>query len=131
MRQARVADVDAARGERERSRDLLEALGLLGTLRRLRLGPAPLELPDGEPGLVGEPPNDRDRRRVGLVDGGLPRDDEDELGPPSDCDRRAEGGADAKLENALEALRARLGENIGNERDAEVLDRRFEAREVP
>ena len=131
VRQARVADVDATRGERERGRHLLQALSLVRARCSLGLGASALELPDGEPGLVGEAPDDRNRRLVGLVHGGLPGDDEDQLSPSVDCDRRAERRADPELANALQAVVPSFGEDVGHEGDTESLDGLLEAREVP
>ena len=78
------------------------------------------------------------RRTIAIVVGSgsstvdLPRDDEDELGPSADCDRRAERRADPELANALQACPSRASARTsGTKETPRSSTAPCEAREVP
>ena len=85
--QAGVADVAASRRQGEGRGNPLEPFRLL----RSRCGPllrqSTLELLERETGLIREPADDGDRRRIGPIDGRLPRNSEHQLRFATDDDR--------------------------------------------
>ncbi len=80
--------------------------------------------------LVGEPPDDGERRRVRFGDDDLPGHRDDELGLTGDDDRRSQGRAHAQPTDELEAVTPAALEDVGHERGAQTSDRVAELREV-
>ncbi len=120
--EARVGDLGRGRCQRERRGDLLQPSCLVGTLCRFALSAPTLDLLEGEACLVGEAPQEHDRRRIRLRDLLRPRDDEDELRfARSDSDRNPERRAKPQGPYPFEALASGLVLDIGYERHPAVL----------
>ncbi len=128
--ETRVADVGRRARSRERRCHLLEPQRLRRAPGDLGFGASTIELLECQPGLIGKAAQDGERRRVGVGDDGLPRDDEHQLRAGADDDRHAEGRTDPELLHELEPLAPCLTQHVGDERDTQGSDCLLEPRKV-
>ena len=128
--ETRVPDVGRRARSRERRGHLLEPQRLRRAPGGLGFGASAIELFEREPGLIGKAAQDGERRRVGVGDDGLPRDDEHQLRAGADDDRHAEGRTDPELLHEREPLAPCLTQHVGDERDTQGSDCLLEPRKV-